>query len=626
MEAGGGVVNPNPKIRFPGDDRELEAVDVAIVMESTYPFLRGGVSAVVHDIITHNPEFTYGIIHIAWDSQRPREDLYGVPDNVAWIDVVYLSLEENHDAFSAAVHDRTGWGKRSDEEVTRRFVSALRSGIEGDPDSLWRLWEESVNPVTRTWRLWPVIRTRAMMEAAIEAMPNHDDTTVGDLFWTVRDFFSLAYALTDRVHPPAKVYHAHTTGYASLVAAVAARQHDGAFLLTEHNLYVRDTVNTLLGRTMSLPVTRESHLELPTNTPDYLWTRWWIEMGAILYPSTDHITYLYPTAIEEAAALGGDPTKSEVLPNGMRWEDFAEGRAIREEALAEIAAGVRKQWRFACIARVVPIKGIHELLSSISTLVRGGHEDIIIDVLGPTNHLPEYYEECLDYARELGIEDYVNFEGTVNVRELLHTYDGLVLASFNEGQPIVVLESMACGLPIVGTNVGGMDELVCLPLPGPDGEVVGPCGVLVSPGDTEALARGIASVVESGELYKTWHLNALARLRGTFLMPTVMARYNAIYRRLGAGSPEVVRNRTADLGRGSEDIVSSTSVAELRRDYPKRRWLRGRKQDRGRRMRAGAQRSAAIRNCVEKVTGGVRDAGGATARAAGRAVLRVLGR
>ena len=56
------------KYRFPGDDTPLELVDVAIVMESTYPFLTGGVSAVVHDIISHNPDLTFGIIHIAWDS------------------------------------------------------------------------------------------------------------------------------------------------------------------------------------------------------------------------------------------------------------------------------------------------------------------------------------------------------------------------------------------------------------------------------------------------------------------------------------------------------------------------------------------------------------------------------
>ena len=64
------------KTRRPNENFELEEVDVAIVAESTYPFLKGGVSAVVHDIITNNPELTFGIIHIAWDSESPTEYLY----------------------------------------------------------------------------------------------------------------------------------------------------------------------------------------------------------------------------------------------------------------------------------------------------------------------------------------------------------------------------------------------------------------------------------------------------------------------------------------------------------------------------------------------------------------------
>ena len=47
-------------------------VDVAIVAESTYPYLKGGVSAVMHDIIVGNPGLTFGIIHIAWDSKGSR--------------------------------------------------------------------------------------------------------------------------------------------------------------------------------------------------------------------------------------------------------------------------------------------------------------------------------------------------------------------------------------------------------------------------------------------------------------------------------------------------------------------------------------------------------------------------
>ena len=69
-----------------------EDVDVAIVMESTYPYLKGGVSAVVHDIVTHNPDLSYGIIHITWDSDSPMTDLYGMPSNVRWVRTVFLSM------------------------------------------------------------------------------------------------------------------------------------------------------------------------------------------------------------------------------------------------------------------------------------------------------------------------------------------------------------------------------------------------------------------------------------------------------------------------------------------------------------------------------------------------------
>ena len=50
-------------------------VDVAIVAESTYPYLKGGVSAVVQDIIEGNQDLTFGIIHITWNPRLARQDL-----------------------------------------------------------------------------------------------------------------------------------------------------------------------------------------------------------------------------------------------------------------------------------------------------------------------------------------------------------------------------------------------------------------------------------------------------------------------------------------------------------------------------------------------------------------------
>ncbi|WJZ01711.1 GT4 family glycosyltransferase PelF [Corynebacterium freiburgense] len=534
------------KYRFPGDNTPLEVVDVAIVMESTYPYLTGGVSAVVHDIVTHNPDLTFGIIHIAWDSNAPSKDLYGVPSNVAWVDVLYLSLEENREGFQKAVNDISGARHASE------LVRALQDGTRGDPASLRKLYIDAVNPQTRSWRLWSLLPQRDLMEAVLDAAGQADDIKLDELFWMIRDFFSLMYALLDRVHPPARVYHAHTTGYASLVSAAAALQNNGKFLLTEHNLYVQDTINTLLERSMNLPVTLDSPRDLCSTTFEWFWVNWWIRLGALLYPMTDHITYLYPRAIDEAKDLGGDPDKSEILPNGIVWDDFEYTRRRRQEVIDNLPE--KKVWRLVSIARVVPIKGIIELIDTIDELRRRGVDNVVVDVLGPTNHLPEYYEKCLAHIERLGLQDKVILRGSMKVRDVLHDYDALILASFNEGQPIVVLEAMVGGLPVIGTRVGGMDQMVIDPLLDQNENVVGPCGDLAEPGDITGLADIVQRIAFDKDLYMRWHHNSLARPHTIFLMEQVMVRYNAIYRRLGAGT-DLATTRTADLGRGEEDIA-----------------------------------------------------------------------
>lgn len=149
------------RIRFPGDDRDLTRVDVALVMESTYPFLKGGVSAVVHDIICHNPDITFGIIHTTWDSGSPLNDLYGMPANVLWVDVIYLSLEETRESFGAAMSGRTR------EKDAERLYHALELGREGDSEPLLSVYDDLVNPLTRKRRLWPALQTKATMERVL---------------------------------------------------------------------------------------------------------------------------------------------------------------------------------------------------------------------------------------------------------------------------------------------------------------------------------------------------------------------------------------------------------------------------------------------------------------------------
>jgi len=428
-------------------------VDVAIVAESTYPYLKGGVSAVIHDIVQGNQDLTFGIIHLTWDRDSAHEDLYGMPSNVSWVRPVYLSMTEHTEDFRELTARDLKMRPSARDRLAERMLDAVQGIFNGDPGPMWELYDEGMNPRTREFPLWALLGSKEFMVAVSKRLVTLDLPLV-ESFWLMREFFSLACAVLGNDLPAAGVYHAHTTGYAALIAAAAARQNDGKFLLTEHNLYVRDTVNFMLERSMALTLGANDWREFDVTPQHRAWMAWWIEMGRFCYPSAEMITYLYPKAVTEAVDLGAPIERSVVIPNGMVVRTFEGVVQQRLKAVEEIKAqGVDRTWRLVYIARVVPIKGLTDLIGTVALLVERGITNFHLDILGPTDHAPDYYRMCREKARTLNVESYLTFRGTVNVRELLGEFDILVLPSYNEGQPIVVLEAMTAGIPTVGTSV-----------------------------------------------------------------------------------------------------------------------------------------------------------------------------
>lgn len=87
-------------------------------------------------------------------------------------------------------------------------------------------------------------------------------------------------------------------------------------------------------------------------------------------------------------------------------------------------------------------------------------------------------------ARSCGVQDRVRLLGPVapdDLRARLGEYDALVVSSFMEGVPVVLMEAMASGLPVLATGVGGIPELVTHAV----------SGIIVPPGSAEALAEGL---------------------------------------------------------------------------------------------------------------------------------------
>ena len=106
-------------------------------------------------------------------------------------------------------------------------------------------------------------------------------------------------------------------------------------------------------------------------------------------------------------------------------------------------------------------------------------------------------------AAELGLADRVSIPGWVGpneVAELIASADILVLPSFAENLPVSVIEGMAAGLAIVATPVGAVEDIIV------DGET----GLLVPPGDVEALTLALTRLVESPQLRAQLGSNAVA--------------------------------------------------------------------------------------------------------------------
>ncbi len=135
------------------------------------------------------------------------------------------------------------------------------------------------------------------------------------------------------------------------------------------------------------------------------------------------------------------------------------------------------------VGRLVPIKN-HALFLQAAQRVRQSHPDVHFVIIGDG----ELRDSLVAQAQELGLADAVTFTGFL--RDLCPVYSDLdlvVISSNNEGTPVSIIEALAAGVPVVSTAVGGVPDLL-------DG---GRLGTLVPPGDADALAQAMVTVLST---------------------------------------------------------------------------------------------------------------------------------
>ncbi|GAE34584.1 N-acetyl-alpha-D-glucosaminyl L-malate synthase BshA [Halalkalibacter akibai] len=126
-------------------------------------------------------------------------------------------------------------------------------------------------------------------------------------------------------------------------------------------------------------------------------------------------------------------------------------------------------------------------------------------------------------VRELHIEDKVLFLGNQkHVAELLSMSDLMLLLSEKESFGLVALEAMACGIPVIGTNAGGIPEVI----------VDGVTGFLCDVGDVECVADKAVQLLTDISSYEAFSVRASEHVKAVFHSDLIVSQYERLYQRV----------------------------------------------------------------------------------------------
>jgi glycosyltransferase involved in cell wall biosynthesis len=196
-----------------------------------------------------------------------------------------------------------------------------------------------------------------------------------------------------------------------------------------------------------------------------------------------------------ATGLGIATSKTRVVGNGVDLERF---KPI-DKALARAALNLPMQARvLITVGGLVERKGFHRVIACLPAL-RQRLPDLHYLVVGGPSPEGDWTDRLKALTGRLGLDDCVHFLGPVasaDLHRVLSAADVFALSTRNEGWANVLLEAMACGLPVVATDVGGNAEVVSAP----------ELGTIVPFDDELALVEALESA-----LTRSWDREALLR-------------------------------------------------------------------------------------------------------------------
>ncbi len=490
--------------------RRAADADVCLLLEGTFPYVRGGVSSWVNDMIRSYPELRFSIVFVGSREEDYEGAAYALPDNVVHFEAHYLyeAALAGNEASREIPGDAQAFARSAALHDAWRNGNVVQSGA--DPGALMADMVQLIGdngPLNEE----QFLSSRAAWDFIVDQYHRYcTDPSFTDYFWTVRIMHKPLWQLARVAEqlPPAKVYHTVSTGYAGFLGALLHYRTGRPLLVSEHGIYTKERKIDLL-QSQWIRDNRGA-FERDISRISYfreLWVRFFEALGKLAYDAADDIVALYETNRQRQIADGAQASRTRNIPNGVDVDALA---PLVEKRIARARNVV------ALIGRVVPIKDIKTFIRALFIASRT-MPDIEGWIVGPQEEDPAYALECRALVQSLGLARNVKFLGFQRVDEILPQVGVIALTSISEALPLVVLEGFAAGVPSITTDVGSCRQLI--EGYGDEDRALGPAGSVVPIDEPRWLAAQQAG---------------LARVRRFYTKKQMTDQYRVLYERLTA--------------------------------------------------------------------------------------------
>ncbi|MEV4064508.1 GT4 family glycosyltransferase PelF [Nonomuraea dietziae] len=451
---------------------------VTLVSEGTYPFAMGGVSVWMDQLIRGMSDYSWDVVTLTVDGTE--RSLWERPGNLATVTALPL------------------WGQqaRRSAPVPPSYAEFLRliltPAVMGQGSAAFLA---ALEDLSRCEDLLGALTGARGLTLLMDSWYGHrmDGINLADAITAAH---LLGHMLRPLTEPPVRsdLTHVAMNGLSMLVAMAAKWRYGTPIVLSEHGVYLRERYLQYL-------------TEPASHAVRVLLLSFFRRLAGASYAIADRIAPHSSYNKRWQLRGGADDERIRVMYNGVDPDDFP------------VAKGEPEAPTLVFMGRIDPLKDIHTLIRAFA-VVRDKLPDARLRIFGGVPDGNESYQaSCEALVGELGLGGAAIFEGRVaSPLEAYHAGHVVALTSISEGFPYTVVEAMACGRPVVCTNVGGVSEAVA------------GAGYVVAPRDHRAVAEAALRLLTDPPLRRRLGTLARSRVMERFTLQQSLADYRHVYR------------------------------------------------------------------------------------------------